>query len=300
MTKITVLDGGMGRELKRIGAPFSQPRWSAQALIEAPHYVKRAHEGFVAAGAQIITVNSYACVPFHLGEVCYAEQGTALAAKAAIIAREVATESASKVLVAGSIPPALGSYRPDLFEVGKARQISTDLLHAQDEYVDIWLAETLSSLAEAELLTSVFENTNKPYYLAFTLVDKIAQPARLRSGELVSDAVKALLDTDAAGIFFNCSIPEAIEQAIEDINHVLASSEKTLTIGVYANSFTPINPDHQANDAIQAMRDFSPSEYLAFAKRWHQLGASIIGGCCGIQPSHIEALSAWSVGDEAL
>ncbi|MFT6908047.1 MAG: S-methylmethionine-dependent homocysteine/selenocysteine methylase, partial [Oleiphilaceae bacterium] len=31
-----ILDGGMGRELLRIGAPFQQPEWSAQALIEAP------------------------------------------------------------------------------------------------------------------------------------------------------------------------------------------------------------------------------------------------------------------------
>ena len=36
MGRVTVLDGGTGRELARIGAPFSQPLWSAQALIEAP------------------------------------------------------------------------------------------------------------------------------------------------------------------------------------------------------------------------------------------------------------------------
>ena len=34
MSKLIILDGGMGRELKRMGAPFSQPLWSAQALIE--------------------------------------------------------------------------------------------------------------------------------------------------------------------------------------------------------------------------------------------------------------------------
>ncbi|GAM61183.1 homocysteine S-methyltransferase [Vibrio ishigakensis] len=64
MTKVTILDGGMGRELKRIGAPFSQPLWSAQALIESPKHVAQAHLGFIEAGAEIITVNSYACVPF--------------------------------------------------------------------------------------------------------------------------------------------------------------------------------------------------------------------------------------------
>ncbi|WP_442852291.1 homocysteine S-methyltransferase family protein [Pseudoalteromonas sp. SM9913] len=51
-----------------MGAPFSQPLWSAQALIEAPQCVTQAHQGFIDAGAEIITVNSYACVPFHLEE----------------------------------------------------------------------------------------------------------------------------------------------------------------------------------------------------------------------------------------
>ena len=47
-----ILDGGMGRELNRIGAPFRQPEWSALALIEAPEFVRRAHDAFIASGAQ--------------------------------------------------------------------------------------------------------------------------------------------------------------------------------------------------------------------------------------------------------
>lgn len=151
MTKVTILDGGMGRELKRIGAPFSQPLWSAQALIESPKHVAQAHLGFIEAGAEIITVNSYACVPFHLGEELYAEQGAELAEKAAKIARDTVTESQKEVLVAGSIPPAFGSYRPDLFEEKKAFEISDTLFKAQEPHVDIWLAETVASIAEAEL-----------------------------------------------------------------------------------------------------------------------------------------------------
>ena len=65
---ITILDGGMGRELQRVGAPFRQPEWSAQALIEAPHYVSQVHRNFIKAGAEIITTNTYALVPFHLGQ----------------------------------------------------------------------------------------------------------------------------------------------------------------------------------------------------------------------------------------
>lgn len=283
----------MGRELKRIGAPFSQPLWSAQALIESPQHVKQAHQGFIDAGAQIITVNSYACVPFHLGEELYEERGYELAEKAAKIARDVATLSQKEVLVAGSIPPAFGSYRPDLFEENSAYDIAVSLFEAQEPHVDIWLAETVASLSEARVVAKVLSQTDKPSYVSFTLEDEVSEVSRLRSGELVTDAVEVLLDTKATGIFFNCSIPEVIEQALKDVNQVLERTGKTLTIGVYANSFAPIKAAHQANASYQGLRNFSPTEYLEYAKTWHRLGASIIGGCCGIEPSHIEALTAW-------
>ena len=78
MTKIQILDGGMGRELNRIGAPFRQPEWSALALLEGPEFVRRAHDAFIESGARIITTNSYAVVPFHLGQERFAARGTEL------------------------------------------------------------------------------------------------------------------------------------------------------------------------------------------------------------------------------
>ena len=207
MNKVTILDGGMGRELKRIGAPFTQPLWSAQALIEAPHFVTQAHQGFIDAGAEIITVNSYACVPFHLGEALYQAQGAALAQQAAVIAKDVAQKATQNVLVAGSLPPAFGSYRPELFESERAFTILDTLYKAQDEHVDVWIGETISSIEEAHVMANVLKDSNKPCYYAFTLNDVVSEQATLRSGELVSDAVAALLEKNVTGIFFNCSIP---------------------------------------------------------------------------------------------
>ncbi|GMQ48354.1 homocysteine S-methyltransferase family protein [Vibrio sp. 10N] len=293
MKAVTILDGGMGRELERIGAPFSQPLWSAQALIESPHFVKQAHQAFIEAGAELITVNSYACVPFHLGDELYAQQGVTLAAKAAKLAHEAATEAKHHVRVAGSLPPVFGSYRPDLFQAERAQAISRELLCAQDDYVDLWLAETVASIAEARMYAALFNTTDKPAYICFTLQDEPDQPAKLRSGEPLEEAVTLLLNAGATGLFFNCSIPEVIAQAIEVVNRITASEGRVLEIGVFANSFTPIKSGHQANEAMQTVRHFSPGEYLAFAKRWYELGASIIGGCCGIEPRHIELLARW-------
>lgn len=67
MTSITVLDGGMSRELMRLGAELRQPEWSALALMESPEIVRRVHEEFIAAGADVVTTNTYALVPFHIG-----------------------------------------------------------------------------------------------------------------------------------------------------------------------------------------------------------------------------------------
>ena len=304
MKKLTILDGGMGRELKRIGAPFSQPLWSAQALIEAPHYVTQAHQGFIDAGAEIIIANSYACVPFHLGEVLYQQQGHELAEQAAVIAKDVVKSSKRDVLVAGSLPPAFGSYRPDLFERKRAFEILSTLFNAQDQHVDLWFAETISSIEEALVMVNVLKDSTKPCHYAFTLSDEVGESARLRSGELVTTAIKAILrEGNLDGIFFNCSIPEVIERAIRDTNKVLSernvnkvnreNNNQQINIGAFANSFVPISAAHKANEAVQGSRDLSPEEYLQFAKKWHSLGANIIGGCCGIGPAHIEALVDW-------
>ena len=112
----TILDGGMGRELHRMGAPFKQPEWSALALMLEPESVKRAHRRFVEAGAEIITTNSYALVPFHIGDAKFRAEGQKLADLAGRLAREAADSAKHKVLVAGSLPPLFGSYRPDLFD----------------------------------------------------------------------------------------------------------------------------------------------------------------------------------------
>ncbi|GEA60157.1 homocysteine S-methyltransferase family protein [Vibrio comitans] len=293
MTDVIILDGGMGRELKRIGAPFTQPQWSAQALIESPNHVEQAHRGFIEAGAQIITVNSYACVPFHLGEALYQERGAELARTAAKLAREAVNKSNQNVVIAGSIPPALGSYRPDLFEPVKVKEITQTLFEAQEEYVDLWLAETVASIAEFEAINQVLSQTEKPCHYAFTLQDDVTDIPKLRSGETVQEATIKLCQSGASGIFFNCSIPEVMEQAIAEAKAIIDAQDIDVVIGVFSNSFTPIGATHEANDTIQSMRELSPQDYLEFAKQWHQAGATIIGGCCGIYPSHIKALAEW-------
>ena len=297
MKTLTILDGGMGRELKEIGAPFSQPLWSAQALIEAPDFVSQAHQNFVDAGAEILITNSYACVPFHLGEELFKQQGFELAELSGELAKAVADNAPHTVKVAGAIPPPFGSYRPDLFKVEEAEPIIQTLYDAQAPNIDLWIAETICSLQEFESIHAVLKQSKKPCYYAFSLEDTKGDSTNIRSGESVTDAIKLACQSNATGIMFNCSVPEVMDQAIIDTKKVIKELGCDLEIGVYANNFAPISNEHEANDMLQEMRELDGQGYLVYAKRWHALGANIVGGCCGIGPKHIRALADWKLSD---
>src|SRR5450432_2651995 len=212
----TVLDGGTGRELLRLGAPFRQPEWSALALIEGPEYVTQVHQRYVDAGADVITTNSYAVVPFHIGEARFQQEGFALAALSGKLARATADAASRPVLVAGSLPPVCGSYRPDLFDAAVARPVLQELVRALAPYVDLWLAETVSSEAEMALMSEVLAGSAQPWWVSYTLNDDPARSSlpRLRSGETVESAVVHAARLGAQAVLFNCCQPEVIGAAV--------------------------------------------------------------------------------------
>jgi S-methylmethionine-dependent homocysteine/selenocysteine methylase len=291
-----VIDGGMGRELERIGAPFRQPEWSALALIEAPEKVREAHQNFVDAGAELIISNAYACVPFHLGEERFAARGAELAGLAARLAREVADGASRPVLVAGSLPPLFGSYEPERFEPDRAGAMLDVLVTAQAPYVDLWLGETLGSTAEGRAVVRALAGRapGRPLWLSFSLTETLAAGgrARLWSGE-TPDAVASLVDASVAAVLFNCAPPEVIGPALRELRTALGSQRAgTVRLGAYANAFAPRPVDvYAANSSILDLRqDLTPEAYAGFAAEWVAAGASIVGGCCGTRPDHIAAL----------
>ena len=277
-----------------MGAPFRQPEWSALALIEAPEFVTRVHRAYVDAGARVITTNSYAVVPFHIGAERFATDGARLARLAGALARGVADSNPS-VQVAGSLPPICGSYRADWFEAGFARPILRVLVDALAPCVDHWQAETLSAIAEAELVREVLGADDRPLWLSFTLDDeRIPGQPRLRSGESVDAAVAAALRLGARAVLFNCSQPEVMGDAVDAVRTRLAQATVApLAIGVYANAFLAQGADAEANGELSVLRkDMTPAGYLRWAELWVARGATLIGGCCGIGPEHIKVLSA--------
>ena len=294
---LTILDGGMGRQLLRMGAPFRLPEWSALALIEAPQFVSDAHEAFVAAGAQMITTNSYALAPSRIGDARFAAESLRLAGLSGRLARAVADRAKERVLVAGSLPPVFESYRPDLFEVDRAPAIIDVLVSGLAPHIDLWLIETQSSTIEAEVaIAAARRQSSLPIWVSYTLRDEEGrtEPAELRSGESVERAVDVALKYGAQAVLFNCSQPEVMNAAVMVAVRAIADSGSgSVRVGVYANAFAPEPGAVEPYAGISELRhDVSPQRYLEWALQWVRTGATIVGGCCGIGPEHIAELRA--------
>lgn len=300
MTSFTILDGGMGRELERRGAPFKQPEWSALAMKEAPNIVKEVHQSYIQSGSRVITTNSYALVPFHIGEEVFKEQGRALTVLSGKVAREAADESGTDTKVAGSLAPLFGSYRADLYQADRVEELAVPLIESLNPYVDLWLSETQSLIDEVtrvKALVDKIDTDKKPFWVSFTLEDlePTTEPL-LRSGETVAEAVKAMQAIGVNAILFNCSQPEIIGKAIQVTQTTLSSlNANGIQIGAYANAFPPQPKNATANDGLDEIRtDLTPPAYLAWVKQWVEDGATLIGGCCGIGPEHITAMNEFN------
>ncbi len=188
-----LLDGGMGRELRFRGVDVMTSIWSAKALIEAPQVVREVHRDFIAAGADIITINSYGIVKRNLAWAGIEDRFKELNLLACNLAREARDAAGRAVLIAGSLPPLAGSFRPD--RVGKLEEIEP-LYREQAEvlapHVDLLLCETMSSIDEGRAAAAAATRTGKPVWVCWTLHED--RSGRLRSGEDIGEAVRSLSD----------------------------------------------------------------------------------------------------------
>ncbi len=279
----------MGRELERIGAPFRQPEWSALALIETPDMVTQTHQNFIDAGAQIITTNAYAVIPHHIGEERFKSDGRKLIRLSAEIASKVAEKN--RVKVAGCIPPLFGSYLPDQFDERRVDNILMPFIEEQDDAIDQWIIETVSSTQEAITIGSkLSKHTNKHIWLSFTThrIDK--DHITLRHGNYIDQAITELLDyliPDA--ILLNCCDPFDVLDGLK----IIRKTCPDIPCGAYANNFASNDKRTEgSNKVITKLNSaITPEIYADLSQTWVDAGATIIGGCCGIGPDHISALA---------
>jgi len=154
--------------------------------MDAPETVIGVHTDFIAAGADIITMQSYSTTRRRLGEA-FADS-TRRATELANIARE---RSGRNVAIAGYLPPFFGSYRPDLVPgLDELEPLYRELAAVLAPDVDLLLAETLSTRTEGVAAARAAEAAGRPLAVSWTVSDD--GNGRLRSGETVSAAIEAL------------------------------------------------------------------------------------------------------------
>lgn len=281
----------MGEELADRGFSTRDGLWSARALVDHPGEVKSLHKEYLAAGAEIITTNTYSTIPSYLDKVGIGYRMSELATLAGELARTALDESGSRNgRLAGCLPPLDESYRPDLVPPAhEAVPVYCELIDSMAPFVDMFLAETMSSIEEAmhvaEALRESHVNKRFEWLVSFTLDDR--DGTKLRTGETVTEAVNAISVHEPIAVLFNCTTPQSVLSAIE-----CARKIAFCRVGGYPNRFKPVPEDWTLDDDQEIIRDagLTPESFVDWSNRFIEAGATYLGGCCGIGPTYINAL----------
>lgn len=266
---VEILDGAIGTELIARGLTLDGPQWTARAAVDAPELLAEVHSDYVAAGATFHTANTFRTQPGALGE------GWREVLKATVRVARSAVPKGHRV--AGSIAPVADCYRPDLSPGEGARDNHRRMALALAEAgCDVLLCETFANEAEALVAAEEAARTGLPAWLSLTAgpFGDLLTPEALRSiaARAVSTGIERLL--------INC-VPASQAQPYVD-----AVADLGVPIGVYANAGAreeALGWDATSRRAAEA--------YAVHAERWVDAGASLLGGCCGTGPLHIEALA---------
>ena len=285
--KITLIDGGMGQELIHRSKVKPDYLWSARVLLDHYGLVVDLHKDFINSGAEAITLNSYTITPDRLKKFNLENSFKPLQ-ESAIKAAKEAINSFSKsagILLLGSLPPLVMSYKTELGKNKKeAKDIYKRIVEIQQQHVDIFVCETVSSIEEAEVVTEVALGSEKKVWLSFCVKEE--DGTKLRSGESLEDALNQFENTDINSFLVNCSPPEAIHQSIG----VMKKSKKPF--GGLPNGFKSVNLLNDENDVsvLKKRDEFNLDKFVRDILRFIENNASIIGGCCEVSPKYIKSL----------
>jgi S-methylmethionine-dependent homocysteine/selenocysteine methylase len=285
-SRITILDGAMGTELRARGASVPDYRssaWSALALVHDPGTVRQVHADYIAAGADVITANNYAVVPRLLARVGMEDRIDELTRLACRLAREARDASGrTDVLIAGSLPPLDTTYEADLVAAEQELfDTYLQLARVLASEVDFVIAETLTTVREAVAAARAAAACGLRIRVSWNLA--LDRP-QLRGGEDLAGAIAALESLPVDGYLINCVPTGLMRPALE-----LMRSCTNRELGAYANSCESA-PTQQSLDACKVAA-LTPAQYVAASEAWVDAGATWVGGCCDTTPEYISALA---------
>ena len=303
--RILILDGAMGTEIQ--GYDLSEADFKGEEYknwnyelkgnndilsITKPKLIKEIHANFINAGADIIETNTFNSNATSQSDYGLENIAYELNFQGAKIAKETATESSKKVLVAGVLGPTnrTASLSPDV-EDPSARNISFDELKEDykrcidgliDGGSDILMIETIFDTLNAK--AAIFSYLEKceemdfeiPLMISGTISDA---SGRTLSGQTIDAFWTSVEHAKPVSIGFNCALgAEQLRPHVKRISEIA-----DVAISVHPNAGLP-------NE--MGSYDQSPSEMANIIEEFCDNGfINIVGGCCGTTVDHCKAIS---------
>ncbi len=264
-------DGGMGA---LVSAAVSRLRCPEEANVRAPESVLSLHLGFIRAGADVIEANTFGANRRKLAEH-YLEDDIAAINEAAVkIARDAREVSGRDVFIAGSIGP-LGDTGASREQDATAFEEQATLLEGRG--VDLFMVETFYDLDELATAIGAVRSVSSLPIVALLTFDEDAQTL---GGDSAEDAAAALATHDVAAIGANHGL--GLQAALRAIERMGGSGKPLAAlpnVGLASLAGQRIVFPHA-----------TPDYFEEFAAHARELGARIIGGCCGTTPTEIAAI----------
>ena len=278
-----VADGATGTNLFSRGLETGYPPelWS----VERPDEVMWLHNGFLQAGSDLILTNSFGGTGFRLRLHNAQDQTRALNIAAAKLARRAVEAhfdaTGKKAIVAGSIGPTGELFEP-LGQLNHASALAgfSEQAHALAEGgVDVLWIETMSSNEEVAAAIEGAKATGLPICATMTF----DTASRSMMGIVPAEFAEFARDLGANFVGANCGIGPA--ELLHSVRGILAASG-SLPVVAKGNCGIPAYVEgaihYHGTPELMA-------EYALFAR---DVGAKVIGGCCGTSPAHVAAMVA--------
>jgi S-methylmethionine-dependent homocysteine/selenocysteine methylase len=284
-----ILDGGTGTLIQALGAPMHSDTWGADANLTHPEIVREAHRQYLDAGAEVLIANTYATSPLLFNHLGRDDDVAVIDAAAVQLARQA---SGGSVPVAGSFsvmrPGIVGSDRSEMLRQWPESEARRLFAAKADGFVkagaDVIAMEMMRDGDYSVWATEAAAATGLPVWVGISVEqdDAGALIGFGRPNWLLDDFVDSLLRSAPAMVSIMHSAPHVTAPALEVVRRHWRGS-----LGAYAESGYFTMPEWQFVDIIPE------AEYVDLAKQWDaSVDLAMIGGCCGIGPSHIAALRA--------
>jgi homocysteine S-methyltransferase len=294
--KTRILDGGMGQELLHKGLKPKGTLWSAHALIDEDCHqlVIDTHLDFINAGAEVIVTTTFTARRNRLIQNDCEKYFEKINIKAVELAQKARDVSKKDILIAGGLPNQKQTYTADLGkDLDSIEKNFYDQAKMLRNGIDFYYLDVMSSGLECEIALKAIESFNLPVLVGVHLRDN----GQLPSGEKIKDIVKKYKNKNWLGIIMACISPKAYEVVANDLKKIdiaygfKLNAFKKIPVGYTVASKDAWGNAGNPNTVLGTNADLNESRFYEYAKKFMENGATILGGCCEIRPSHIKEIS---------